>query len=192
MTLQIQEITLPLDTIQSNVNNPRKITDERLASLVKSIQDLPAMLDLRPLIINEDNIILAGNMRYKALQSLGYTEVKVTKVIGLTKDQENDLLLKDNMSYGDWNWQALLTDDYDLETLYDWGLEIPEWVENPDILEMDDKYMDRLFAPDSTNLKNINLHFNESDYTKVMDGLNKLNNNTSVAVMQLLNEDGVS
>jgi len=192
MTLQIQEITLPLDTIQSNVNNPRKITDERLASLVKSVQDLPAMLDLRPLIINEDNIILAGNMRYKALQSLGYTEVKVTKVIGLTKDQENDLLLKDNMSYGDWNWQALLTDDYDLETLYDWGLEIPEWVENPDILEMDDKYMDRLFAPDSTNLKNINLHFNESDYTKVMDGLNKLNNNTSVAVMQLLNEDGVS
>jgi hypothetical protein len=192
MTLQIQEITLPLDTIQSNVNNPRKITDEKLASLVKSIQDLPAMLDLRPLIINEDNIILAGNMRYKALQSLGYTEVKVTKVIGLTKDQENDLLLKDNMSYGDWNWQALLTDDYDLETLYDWGLEIPEWVENPDILEMDDKYMDRLFAPDSTNLKNINLHFNESDYTKVMDGLNKLNNNTSVAVMQLLNEDGVS
>ena len=112
-----------ISEIKPNEHNPRDITEDKFAKLVKSIQDFPQMLEVRPLVIDEDNVVLGGNMRLKALQKAGVTEVPVEQVINWTEEQKKEFIIKDNIGYGEWDWD-MLANEWDKDELEDWGLEL--------------------------------------------------------------------
>ena len=94
---------MDIKKIKYNPDNPRVIKDDMFKKLVTSIKEFPEMLELRPLIIDEDNIVLGGNMRLKALNHLGISDVPVKKIEGLTPEQKKEFIVKDNLSYGEWD-----------------------------------------------------------------------------------------
>jgi DNA modification methylase len=111
--------------IKSNPNNPRIIKDERFEKLKKSIKEFPKMMALRPMVINQDNIVLGGNMRLKALKELGYTELPdewVKRAEDLTDEEARRFIIADNVGFGEHDWD-LLANEWDAEELADWGLE---------------------------------------------------------------------
>jgi len=112
-----------LKDIKPNPNNPRVIKDEKFAKLKKSIQDFPQMLELRPIVVDENNVILGGNMRFRALQDLGIKEVEVLKASELTDEQKKEFIIKDNVGFGEWDWDKI-SDEWDVEQLEEWGLDV--------------------------------------------------------------------
>ena len=122
---------LPLAQIKPNRHNPRIVNKAKFEKLKQSIKELPEMLELRPIILNADNVILGGNMRYKALIELGYKEVPVIRAEELTERQAQEFLIKDNLSYGDWDFD-ILANEWDSVDLEDWGLDV--WQNEDDIL----------------------------------------------------------
>lgn len=115
-----------VEQIKVNEENPRFIKDDKFKQLVKSIANFPEMLEIRPIVVNKDNIIIGGNMRYRAALELGYTEIPVQKVTNLTEEQEKEFTIKDNLAFGEWDWEEL-ANNWDSEKLSEWGLEIPEF-----------------------------------------------------------------
>ena len=111
-----------LSEIKPNPNNPRLIKDDKFKKLCQSIKDFPEMLELRPIVVNKDHIILGGNMRYKAAKEIGLKEIPVT-IADLTPEQEREFLIKDNVSGGEWDWE-LLANEWDSEELEAWGLDL--------------------------------------------------------------------
>ena len=98
---------VPINDIYPNIENPRQVNEVKFIKLKKSIQDLPQMLKLRPIIVDENNIILGGNMRYRALVELGHKEVYVMKTTELTEEQKKEFIVKDNLSFGVWDYDLL-------------------------------------------------------------------------------------
>jgi hypothetical protein len=121
---------LNIAAIKPNEENPRFITDAKFKKLVKSIKDFPEMLEARPLVIDEDNVVLGGNMRLKALKAAGVFEIPVKRVEGWTAEQKKEFIIKDNLGYGEWDWE-LVANGWDAEQLGDWGLDIPQFA-NPE------------------------------------------------------------
>ena len=115
---------ISINKIKSNPNNPRLIKDEKFAKLVQSIKDFPKMLELRPIVVNDDMIVLGGNMRLKACKEAGLKEVPIIKASDLTEEQQREFIIKDNVGFGEWEWQ-MLTTEWDVEQLGNWGLDIP-------------------------------------------------------------------
>ena len=113
-----------LSDIRPNPNNPRVIKDDKFKKLVKSITDFPQMLELRPIVVNDDMIVLGGNMRLKALEHLGIEETFIIKAGDLTDKQEQEFIIKDNVGYGEWDWDQL-ANEWDVEDLDEWGLDLP-------------------------------------------------------------------
>lgn len=128
MNIQIVKIA----EIKPNPNNPRTIDKVKFDLLVKSIQEFPSMLELRPIIVNSDMMVLGGTMRLKACIKVGIKEVPIIIADNLTEEQQREFLIKDNVGFGEWNWEQL-ANDWDIELLSDWGLEIPiEVFEEPE------------------------------------------------------------
>jgi len=125
MKLKITEVKL-------NTNNPRVIKDIKFKKLVKSIKEFPEMLELRPIVIDEDNIILGGNMRYRACIEAGLTEVFVKVAKGLTEEQKKEFIVKDNVGFGEWEWD-ILGNEWDSAKLDEWGLDV--WQNEPEVAE---------------------------------------------------------
>lgn len=115
--VQIADIQ-PLD------NNPRAIKDAKYNALKKSIKEFPEMLEIRPLVIDEKGIILGGNMRYRACLELGFKEIHIVRAENLTEEQKQEFIIKDNVSFGDWDWDSLI-DDWDIGRLEDWTVKVP-------------------------------------------------------------------
>jgi DNA modification methylase len=113
-----------LSDIRPNPNNPRVIKDDKFKKLVKSITDFPQMLELRPIVVNDEMIVLGGNMRLKALEHLGIEETFIIKAGDLTDKQEQEFIIKDNVGYGEWDWDQL-ANEWDVEDLDEWGLDLP-------------------------------------------------------------------
>ena len=111
-----------LSEVKLNPNNPRLIKDEKFLKLVQSIKDFPEMLDIRPIVVNQDMIILGGNMRYKACKEAGLKEIPII-VTDLTEEQQREFLIKDNTSGGEWDFN-MLANEWDVEQLEDWGLDV--------------------------------------------------------------------
>lgn len=124
---------LNIAAIKPNEENPRFITDAKFKKLVKSIKDFPEMLEARPLVIDEDNVVLGGNMRLKALKSAGVFEIPVKRVEGWSAEQKKEFIIKDNLGYGEWDWE-MVANGWDAEQLEDWGLDIPSFDSDEDLL----------------------------------------------------------
>ena len=114
---------IAINKIKLNPNNPRLIKDDKFAKLVQSIKDFPEMLEIRPIVVNDDMIILGGNMRFKACKEAGLKEVSIIKVSGLSEEKQREFLIKDNISGGEWDWTLL--HDWDALELESWGLDLP-------------------------------------------------------------------
>ena len=110
--------------IKSNPNNPRIIKDDKFKKLVKSIQEFPQMLKLRPIVVNKDMVVLGGNMRLKACKEAGLKEVYILKADELTDEQQKEFIVKDNVGFGEWDWD-MLANEWDTDKLEDWGLDLP-------------------------------------------------------------------
>lgn len=117
---------MPLSAIKANPNNPRLIKDDKFHKLVKSIKEFPEMLNLRPIVINSDSIVLGGNMRLKACKEAGMKEVPVILADDLTEEQQRQFIIKDNVGYGEWNWEDL-ANNWNVDDLSEWGLDIPDF-----------------------------------------------------------------
>jgi site-specific DNA-methyltransferase (adenine-specific) len=115
-----------INEIKPNPNNPRIIKDDKFKKLVKSIQDFPQMLELRPIVIDENNIVLGGNMRLKACIEAGLKDVPVKQAKELTEEQKKEFIVKDNVGYGEWDWDNL-ANNWDEQLLTEWGLDIPNF-----------------------------------------------------------------
>lgn len=121
-------LSFKISRIKPNPKNPRTIRDEKFEKLKKSIQDFPDMLMKRPLVCFTDTdsklVVLGGNMRLKAAQDLGLKELPVILADGWTEEQKAEFLIKDNVGFGEWDWQQL-ANEWDSEKLDEWGLDVP-------------------------------------------------------------------
>ena len=113
-----------INEIKPNPSNPRKIDEDDFAKLVKSIKDDPKLLEAKPLIINENNVILGGNQRYRACLELGIQEVPTIKMANLTEKEKQKLLVIDNTHYGKWDMDMLANDGWEIGDLDEWGVNV--------------------------------------------------------------------
>jgi DNA modification methylase len=131
-----------ISQIKPNPENPRIIKDHKFKQLVESIKSFPQMLELRPIVIDENNVVLGGNMRLKACIEAGLTDVPVVQAKDLTDLQKKEFIVKDNVGYGEWDWDDL-ANNWDEQLLTEWGLDIPNF--EPEILEAEE---DNFAVPD--------------------------------------------
>lgn len=124
--------------VKINPNNPRLIKDDKFTKLVQSIKDFPEMLEIRPIVVNSDMVVLGGNMRLKACKEAGIKEVPIIIADNLTEEQQREFLIKDNVSGGEWDWD-ILANEWDVEQLEDWGLDIPSFATDVDYSILDDE-----------------------------------------------------
>ena len=115
-----------INKVKSNPNNPRVIKDDKFKKLVQSIKDFPKMLNIRPIVVNDDFIVLGGNMRLKACKEAGLKEVPIIMASELTEQEQKEFIIKDNISGGEWDWD-MLANDYDVAELDAWGLDVPDF-----------------------------------------------------------------
>lgn len=130
--MNIQKVKL--SEIKNNPNNPRILKDDKFAKLVKSIKEFPKMLEIRPIVVNSDMIVLGGNMRLKACKEAGLKEVPIVLADDLTEDEQKQFIIKDNVGFGEWDWE-MLANEWDANLLEEWGLDVPTFEEEP---SMDD------------------------------------------------------
>jgi ParB-like chromosome segregation protein Spo0J len=120
--MQVKHVDIK--SIKLNPNNPRLIKDDKFKKLCNSIKEFPEMLDIRPIVVNEDMIVLGGNMRLKACKEVGIKEVPIIIADNLTEEQQREFLIKDNVSGGEWDWD-MLANEWEVEQLEEWGLDVP-------------------------------------------------------------------
>ena len=128
-----------INSIKTNPKNPRLIKDDKFKKLVNSIKEFPQMLELRPIVVDENNIILGGNMRYKACIEAGLKEVYIVQAKDLTEQQKDEFIVKDNVGFGEWDWDVL-ANEWDTEKLQDWGLDLPLDVSVQELEAEEDDY----------------------------------------------------
>jgi ParB-like chromosome segregation protein Spo0J len=133
-----------INSIKTNPKNPRLIKDDKFKKLVKSIQEFPQMLELRPIVVDENNIILGGNMRYKACIEAGLKEIYILKAEDLTEQQKDEFIVKDNVGFGEWDWD-ILANEWDTDKLQDWGLDLPIFKDDENELKDLSSTIDNLY-----------------------------------------------
>jgi DNA modification methylase len=128
-----------IGSVKGNSRNPRFIRDEKFKKLVASLVEFPEMATLRPLVVDENMTVLGGNMRLKAMQELKWKEVPIVVAEGLTDAQKDEFVIKDNVGFGDWNWEQL-ANEWDAEELTRWGLDIPGFDVDLELEAEEDEY----------------------------------------------------
>jgi DNA modification methylase len=126
---------VPISQVIPNPTNPRIIKDDKFKKLVKSIEEFPQMLELRPIVVDSNMVVLGGNMRLKACIAAGLKEVPIIVADNLTEQQQAEFIIKDNVGFGEWDWD-LLANQWDVDALEDWGLELP--FDNTPVLEAEE------------------------------------------------------
>ena len=169
-----------ISKLRPNPNNPRAIKDDKFNKLVKSIQDFPEMLEIRPIVVNSEMIVLGGNMRLKAAKEAGLKEVPVI-ITDLSEEKQREFLIKDNTSGGEWDWEVL-ANEWDNEELESWGLDIPNFEVDTDYSEKN-KEID---VDDYEDTMTLVLKFNEDNYHLVKDKLLHLASTPEQAIFKLL------
>ena len=131
---------MKVSNIKPNPNNPRLIKDAKFKKLVQSIKDFPKMMALRPMVMNKDNVILGGNMRFKALKELNYKDIPedwIKRAEDLTEEETRRFIIADNVGFGEHDWD-MLANEWDVVELFDWGLDLPLDFDKPLEAEEDD------------------------------------------------------
>jgi ParB-like chromosome segregation protein Spo0J len=179
---------VPINKIKPNPKNPRTIKDERFEKLKKSIQDFPDMLNKRPLVCFTDTdgkfVVLGGNMRLKAAKDLGLKELPIILADEWTEEQKAEFLIKDNVGFGEWDWNELNT-DWDTEQLEGWGLEVPKFAEPVDYSDKNEEI--DIDALDTEMI--IKLKYTEDEYQLVREQLSKIAATPEQAVWKLLGNE---
>ena len=158
--------TVKISEIKINPNNPRLIKDDKFKKLVQSIKDFPEMLDIRPIVVNKDMVILGGNMRLKACKEAGLKVVPIIIADNLNEEQQREFLIKDNVSGGEWDWEVL-ANEWDAEQLEDWGLTVNNF--NTDSINLDS-----FFEEDNSKKENKNkiiLEYTDEEFELVNEAL---------------------
>lgn len=173
--IKTEKGVIKVKDLKSNPNNPRKISPKRLKQLKTSIMDFGEMLEASPVVVDEDNIVLGGNMRLRALKELGIRETPYVKVTGLTEDKKKEFIVKDNLTYGDWDWD-ILTDTFEVNDLKDFGMDIPSTLFDEDQNRKQDlntinEQFDTWLNNDEKSLK---LYFNMEGYVFTRTKLDSL------------------
>ena len=134
---------IKINKIKHNPQNPRLIKDDKFYKLVESINEFPEMLEIRPIVVDDNMMVIGGNMRYKACKESGFKEVPVIKASNLNPHQIKEFVIKDNTSSGNWNWD-ILANEFDEASLNDWGLDVwqPEDINFEPELEPETNYDD--------------------------------------------------
>ena len=127
--------SVKISDVKSNPNNPRLIKDDKFTKLVQSLKDFPEMANVRPIVVNQDFVVLGGNMRLKAMKEAGWKEVPV-QVVDWSEDQQKEFIVKDNVGFGEWDWD-MLANEWDADDLEKWGLDVPQVFEEPEAEEDD-------------------------------------------------------
>ncbi len=136
-----------LKDILPNPDNPRVIKDYKFKKLVDSIKEFPEMLEKRPVVVDENNMILGGNMRYKAALEAGLKEISIIVADDWTEKQKKEFLIKDNVNYGDWDWD-ILANVWENKDLNDWGLDVWQTSDDPDMVNKGDENSEWIGMPE--------------------------------------------
>lgn len=169
--------------VKVNPNNPRIIKDNKFKKLIKSVEDLPQMLEMRPIIVDEDMVILGGNMRYQACVRAGITEVPVIQYTkaehektGTKKSYEEvcqEIVIKDNVGFGEWNWD-ILGNEWDNVKLGEWGLDVWQPEQDVDYSILDDLDVAGALAEKETGVKRgIQIEFEPEHYDEALTLINQ-------------------
>jgi hypothetical protein len=172
---------IAINKVIPNSDNPRYIKEEKFKKLVQSLKDFPEMANARPIVVNKEMVALGGNMRLKAMQEAGWTEVPV-KIVDWSEEKQREFIIKDNVGFGEWDWDEL-ANTWDAEELKDWGLDV--WQPEEDV-----DYSGANQEIDVDNLDGsmtIKLNYTEEDYWKVKEALSKVAETPEQAVYKLLN-----
>lgn len=127
-----------IEKVLPNPSNPRIIKDDKFKKLVKSIQEFPQMLELRPIVVDANMVVLGGNMRLKACKAAGLKEVPIVIADNLTEEQQAEFIIKDNVGFGEWDWE-LLANQWDADSLVEWGLDVWQPAQEPDYSILDEE-----------------------------------------------------
>jgi ParB-like chromosome segregation protein Spo0J len=172
--------------------NPRIIKDHKFRKLVQSIKEFPEMLQMRPIVVDENMVVLGGNMRLRACHEAGLTEVPIIRATQLTENQKKEFVIKDNSSFGEWDWD-LLANEWDINELDQWGLDIPAaYFDDDKEPEFDKDMLDEaLDSYINAKVKQITLYFDNQQYEYVLSKLEsiaaaeQLESNTDVIMLLL-------
>ena len=170
---------IKISEIKLNPNNPRLIKDDKFAKLVKSVKEFPEMLDIRPIVVNSDMIILGGNMRFRACKEAGLKEIPVIIAEGLTEQQQKEFLIKDNVAGGEWDWD-MLANEWEAEQLSEWGLE----TFTPSDVNLNDFFEESTEEKEQKN--KIVLEYTEEEFALVNDAFSKHSGSKESIVFKLL------
>ena len=181
---KFQTELIPASQIKLNPNNPRLIKDDKYKKLVQSIKDFPEMLHIRPIVVNDEMIVLGGNMRLRACIEAGMKEIPTIKASSFTEEQQKEFLIKDNVGFGEWDWD-ILANEFDEALLPDWGIDT--WggkvasdglnFVDEDEAESDGQGMD---AP-SAHVKMIQIFCAKDVHEKLMDKIKSLSEKHSAS-----------
>jgi hypothetical protein len=191
----MQVSKVKITAVKNNPSNPRLIKDDKFKKLVKSIQDFPQMLELRPIVVDENNIVLGGNMRLKACKEAGLKEVYIVKAENLTEEQKQEFIVKDNVGFGEWDWD-ILANEWDTDKLNEWGLDVWHNDELSNLNEYEgldaESKLDKFL---NSELKRMFLVYDNDTFENVISWFNKqqekheLENHSQVILKLMENED---
>jgi hypothetical protein len=129
--------TVKISEVKSNPNNPRLIKNDKFEKLVQSLKDFPEMAKVRPIVVNQDFVVLGGNQRLRAMKEAGWKEAPI-EVVDWSEQQQKEFILKDNVGFGEWQWD-MLANEWEAENLNDWGLDVPMFAPPIDYSILDDE-----------------------------------------------------
>ena len=172
---------IKISKIKRNPNNPRLIKDNKFHKLVKSIKEFPEMLDIRPIVVNEEMVVLGGNMRLKACQEAGLKEIPVIKASELSENQQREFIVKDNVGFGEWDWDVL-ANEWEVQDLSDWGLDIPgAYFDDAVEPEFDKDELDKnLDTYINNKVKQITLYFDSDQYEYALQKLEAIGESENI------------
>ena len=167
--------------VKTNPNNPRVLKDDKFKKLVASIKGFPKMLEIRPIVVNNDMIVLGGNMRLKACKEAGLKKVHIIKAEDLTDEQQREFIIKDNVGFGEWDWE-LLANEWDSQELNDWGLDVWQIPEDVDL----DEFFEEDTSEQSDPTNKIVLEYSEEEYEKIVAKFDSMDGSKENIVWKLL------
>lgn len=163
---------IEISKLKPNPDNPRTISKDKFKKLVKSIKEFPQMLKIRPIVVDEDMIVLGGNMRLQALKKLGIEETYYIQEKDLTPEQKEQFIIKDNVGFGEWDWD-MLANEWDVSKLEDWAVNVPT-IKNTELLS-ELKYDPLYYEPEEQPNINLSDCINLNKYNEKIKALDEYN-----------------